>query len=35
VYPANVDTACLRWLMPSRTFIALRKHKDSNGLYIL
>ena len=35
MYSANVDTARLRWLMPSRTFIALRKLKDANGLYIL
>ncbi len=35
MYSANVDTARLRWMMPSRTFIALRKLKDANGLYIL
>lgn len=35
MYTANVDTARLRWVMPSRTFIALRKLKDANGLYIL
>lgn len=34
-YSANVDTARMRWMMPSRTFIALRKLKDANGLYIL
>ncbi len=35
MYTANVDTSRLRWVMPSRTFIALRKIKDGQGLYIL
>ena len=34
-YSANVDTARLRWMMPSRTFIALRKIKDTAGQYLL
>jgi HK97 family phage major capsid protein len=32
-YTANVDTSRLRWMMPSRTFIALRKIKDTAGQY--
>jgi len=34
-YSANVDTGRLRWVMPSRTFIALRKLKDTAGQYLL
>ncbi len=34
-YSANVDTTRLRWMMPSRTFIALRKIKDTAGQYLL
>ncbi len=34
-YSANVDTGRLRWMMPSRTFIALRKIKDTAGQYLL
>lgn len=34
-YSANVDTARLRWMMPSRTFIGLRKIKDTAGQYLL
>ena len=35
MYTANVDTARLRWAMPSRTFIALRKLKDTDGRYLI
>ena len=34
-YTANADTSRLRWVMPSRTFVSLRKLKDSQGLYSL
>lgn len=34
-YTANVDTGRLRWVMASRTFIALRKLKDTAGKYLL
>ncbi len=34
-YTANVDTSRLRWVMPSRTFIFLRKLKDAQGQYLL
>ena len=35
MYTANVDTSRLRWVMPSRTFIGLRKLKDTAGKYLL
>ena len=35
MYTANVDTSRLRWVMPSRTFIALRKLKDADGKYLV
>lgn len=35
MYTANVNTSRLRWLMPSRTFIAIRKLKDGQGQYLL
>lgn len=35
MYTANVDTSRLRWVMPSRTFIALRKLKDADGKYLI
>jgi predicted phage gp36 major capsid-like protein len=34
-YSANVDTGRLRWMMPSRTFVALRKLKDTTNQYLL
>jgi len=34
-YSANVDASRLRWVMPSRSFIALRKLKDAQGQYLL
>lgn len=35
MYTANVDTSRLRWVMPSATFIGLRKLKDADGKYML
>jgi len=35
MYTANVDTSRLRWVMPSRTFISLRKLKDTDGRYLI
>lgn len=34
-YSANVDTSRLRWVMPSRTFIGIRKLKDGQGQYLV
>jgi predicted phage gp36 major capsid-like protein len=34
-YTANVDTSRLPWMMPSRTFIALRKLEDNSNQYLL
>lgn len=35
MYTANVDTSRLRWVMPSATFISLRKLKDGQGQYLV
>ena len=35
MYTANVDTSRLRWVMASRTFISLRKLKDTDGRYLI